>query len=89
VLTPGIFNSATEQLPQRMGVELVEGATLVDADDCVYMRTIGGPQRADVITAASTTFSSIPRPPPDSCSACPVWWAWRPAMWPSQRWARR
>jgi uncharacterized circularly permuted ATP-grasp superfamily protein len=53
VLTPGIFNSAYFEhsfLAQRMGVELVEGRDLfVDADDCVYMRTIGGPQRVDVI----------------------------------------
>ena len=53
VLTPGIFNSAYFEhsfLAQRMGVELVEGRDLfVAADDCVYMRTIGGPQRVDVI----------------------------------------
>jgi len=53
VLTPGIFNSAYFEhsfLAQRMGVELVEGRDLfVPADDCVYMRTIGGPQRVDVI----------------------------------------
>ena len=53
VLTPGIFNSAYFEhsfLAQRMGVELVEGRDLfVAADDCVYMRTIGGPQRVDVV----------------------------------------
>ncbi len=53
VLTPGIFNSAYFEhsfLAQRMGVELVEGRDLfVAADDCVYMRTIAGPQRVDVI----------------------------------------
>src|SRR5215207_4266384 len=53
VLTPGIFNSAYFEhsfLAQRMGVELVEGRDLfVDSDDCVYMRTISGPQRVDVI----------------------------------------
>ncbi|MCL4162857.1 UNVERIFIED_CONTAM: hypothetical protein GTU68_021075 [Idotea baltica] len=33
-----------------MGAELVEGADLfVDKDDCVYMRTINGPERVDVI----------------------------------------
>ncbi len=37
-------------LAQRMGVELVEGRDLFVADDdCVYMRTIAGPQRVDVI----------------------------------------
>ena len=53
VLTPGIYNSAYFEhayLAQRMGAELVEGADLMVAeDDCVYMRTIEGPARVDVI----------------------------------------
>jgi uncharacterized circularly permuted ATP-grasp superfamily protein len=53
VLTPGIFNSAYFEhafLAQQMGAHLVEGADLyVDDDDCVQMRTIGGPMRVDVI----------------------------------------
>nr|WP_067866924.1 circularly permuted type 2 ATP-grasp protein [Neptuniibacter marinus] len=53
VLTPGIFNSAYFEhafLAQKMGVELVEGSDLfVDDDDCVYMKTISGPERVDVI----------------------------------------
>jgi uncharacterized circularly permuted ATP-grasp superfamily protein len=53
VLTPGIFNSAYFEhsfLAQRMGATLVEGADLVVlADDCVYMRTIGGLERVDVV----------------------------------------
>jgi uncharacterized circularly permuted ATP-grasp superfamily protein len=53
VLTPGSFNSAYFEhsfLAQRMGVELVEGRDLfVGDDECVYMRTIAGPQRVDVI----------------------------------------
>ncbi len=53
VLTPGIFNSAYFEhsfLAQRMGAELVEGADLVVGDDdCVYMRTIKGLERVDVI----------------------------------------
>jgi uncharacterized circularly permuted ATP-grasp superfamily protein len=53
VLTPGIYNSAYFEhsfLAQRMGVELVEGPDLVVGDDdCVYMRTIAGPARVDVI----------------------------------------
>jgi len=53
VLTPGIYNSAYFEhayLAQQMGVELVEGRDLlVDDDDCVYMRTIEGPARVDVI----------------------------------------
>lgn len=53
VLTPGIFNSAYFEhsyLAQQMGAELVEGNDLfVDDDDCVYMRTIKGRSRVDVI----------------------------------------
>ena len=53
VLTPGIFNSAYFEhayLAQEMGAELVEGRDLyVDDDDCVYMRTVSGPARVDVI----------------------------------------
>ena len=53
VLTPGIHNSAYFEhsfLAQRMGATLVEGADLVVGDDdCVYMRTIGGRERVDVV----------------------------------------
>ncbi|KPK40306.1 MAG: hypothetical protein AMJ69_02870 [Gammaproteobacteria bacterium SG8_47] len=53
VLTPGIYNSAYFEhayLAQQMGAELVEGRDLVvDDDDCVYMRTVEGLSRVDVI----------------------------------------
>ena len=53
VLTPGIFNSAYFEhsfLAQQMGAELVEGSDLVVGDDdCVYMKTIEGLSRVDVI----------------------------------------
>ncbi|MCB1614754.1 MAG: circularly permuted type 2 ATP-grasp protein, partial [Pseudomonadales bacterium] len=53
VLTPGIFNSAYFEhafLAQQMGVELVEGSDLVvQNDDCVYMKTIAGLEKVDVI----------------------------------------
>ncbi len=53
VLTPGIYNSAYFEhayLAQQMGCELVEGSDLaVGDDDVVYMRTIDGWQRVDVI----------------------------------------
>jgi uncharacterized circularly permuted ATP-grasp superfamily protein len=53
VLTPGIYNSAYYEhayLAQEMGCELVEGRDLfVERDNCVYMHTIAGPQRVDVI----------------------------------------
>jgi len=53
VLTPGIYNSAYFEhayLAQQMGCELVEGRDLfVDSDDTVYVHTVDGPQRVDVI----------------------------------------
>ena len=53
VLTPGVFNSAYFEhsfLAARMGAELVEGADLVvGGDDRVYMKTIDGLVRVDVI----------------------------------------
>ena len=52
VLTPGIYNSAYFEhsyLAQQMGVELVEGRDLVVDKDCVYMRTVAGLSRVDVI----------------------------------------
>lgn len=53
VLTPGIYNSAYFEhsfLAQQMGAELVEGPDLiVGDDDCVYMKTVDGLSRVDVI----------------------------------------
>jgi uncharacterized circularly permuted ATP-grasp superfamily protein len=52
VLTPGIHNSAYFEhsfLAQQMGVELVEGRDLVVDSDVVYMKTIRGLRRVDVI----------------------------------------
>jgi uncharacterized circularly permuted ATP-grasp superfamily protein len=53
VLTPGIYNSAYFEhsyLAQKMGAILVEGSDLVvGEDDCVYMKTISGLRRVDVI----------------------------------------
>ena len=53
LLTPGIYNSAYFEhswLARQMGIELVEGPDLfVDEHDTVYMRTVHGPQRVDVI----------------------------------------
>jgi uncharacterized circularly permuted ATP-grasp superfamily protein len=53
VLTPGVYNSAYFEhayLAQQMGCELVEGRdVLVGDDDCVYMRTVEGLSRIDVI----------------------------------------
>jgi uncharacterized circularly permuted ATP-grasp superfamily protein len=53
VLTPGIYNSAYFEhsyLAQQMGCELVEGRDLFVADDdCVYMHTVDGAARVDVV----------------------------------------
>ncbi|MFZ2169911.1 MAG: circularly permuted type 2 ATP-grasp protein [Methylococcaceae bacterium] len=53
VLTPGIYNSAYFEhayLAQQIGAQLVEGSDLVVGDDdCVYMRTIEGLDKVDVI----------------------------------------
>ncbi|MCA9262245.1 MAG: circularly permuted type 2 ATP-grasp protein [Planctomycetales bacterium] len=52
VLTPGIYNSAYYEhsfLAQQMGVELVEGTDLVVRDGFVYMKTVDGLRRVDVI----------------------------------------
>ncbi|MCP5332564.1 MAG: circularly permuted type 2 ATP-grasp protein, partial [Pseudomonadales bacterium] len=53
VLTPGIYNSAYFEhayLAQQMGCELVEGRDLVvGKDDIVYMQTMAGLKRVDVI----------------------------------------
>jgi len=52
VLTPGVYNSAYFEhsfLARQMGVQLVEGCDLIVIDDFVYMRTIYGFERVDVI----------------------------------------
>ena len=52
VLTPGIYNSAYFEhsfLAQQMGIELVEGRDLIVDGGVVYMKTIKGLTRVDVI----------------------------------------
>ena len=52
LLTPGIYNSAYFEhtfLARQMGIELVEGRDLVVDADVVYMKTIRGLRRVDVI----------------------------------------
>lgn len=53
LLTPGTYNSAYYEhcyLASQMGIELVRGPDLVVlADDCVYLKTIGGLERVHVI----------------------------------------
>ncbi|WP_181347692.1 circularly permuted type 2 ATP-grasp protein [Thalassobacillus sp. CUG 92003] len=52
LLTPGMFNSAYYDhvfLAQQMGIELVEGRDLYVRDDKVFMKTIRGLRRVDII----------------------------------------
>ena len=52
VLTPGIYNSAYFEhafLADQMGVELVQGSDLVVEDGALWMRTIRGRARVDVL----------------------------------------
>ena len=52
LLTPGIYTSAYFEhsfLAQQMGIELVEGRDLVVDGDVVFMKTINGFRRVDVI----------------------------------------
>lgn len=52
ILTPGLYNSAFYEhsyLAKTMGVELVEGRDLFVEHDFVYMKTIHGPRKVDII----------------------------------------
>lgn len=52
LLTPGIYNSAYYEhafLAQAMGIELVEGRDLFVENNFVYMKTIYGPKKVNVI----------------------------------------
>ncbi|MGQ1783520.1 MULTISPECIES: circularly permuted type 2 ATP-grasp protein [unclassified Saccharicrinis] len=52
IVTPGMYNSAYYEhtyLAQTMGVQLVEGRDLFVERDFVYMKTIHGPIKVDVI----------------------------------------
>ncbi|MHA7942614.1 circularly permuted type 2 ATP-grasp protein [Formosa sp. 3Alg 14/1] len=52
ILTPGVYNSAYYEhsfLAKTIGIELVEGRDLVVENDFVYMKTIYGLKKVDVI----------------------------------------
>jgi uncharacterized circularly permuted ATP-grasp superfamily protein len=52
LLTPGSYNSAYFEhtyLAQKMGIELAEGQDLFVENDFVYLKTIGGKIRVDVV----------------------------------------
>jgi uncharacterized circularly permuted ATP-grasp superfamily protein len=52
LLTPGVYNPAYFEhafLARKMGIELVEGRDLFCEEDVLYMRSLGGRQRVDVV----------------------------------------
>jgi uncharacterized circularly permuted ATP-grasp superfamily protein len=52
IITPGVYNSAYYEhsfLAKQMGIDLVEGRDLFVENDFVYIRTIYGPKKVDVI----------------------------------------
>lgn len=52
LLTPGPFNEAYFEhayLARHLGLLLVEGADLMVRDQCVYLKTLGGLERIDII----------------------------------------
>jgi uncharacterized circularly permuted ATP-grasp superfamily protein len=52
LLTPGVHNAAYFEhafLARKMGIELVEGRDLFCHENVLYMRSIGGRQRVDVV----------------------------------------
>ncbi len=76
LFTPGIYNSAYFEhafLAYEMGIDLVQGQDLfVGDDDFVYMRTIDGPCRVDVIyRRIDDKFLDPEVFRPDSLLGCP------------------
>ncbi len=52
LLTPGVFNSAYYEhtlLARQMGIPLVEGHDLITHNNVVYMRTVAGLRKVDII----------------------------------------
>src|ERR1700723_3980125 len=52
LLTPGVRNPAYFEhafLARKMGIELVEGRDLICRDNVLYMRSVGGQRRGDVV----------------------------------------
>jgi uncharacterized circularly permuted ATP-grasp superfamily protein len=82
LLTPGVHNSAYFEhcyLAAQMGIELVEGSDLTTRDDHVYVKTIGGLERVDVIyRRVGDDYLDPETGHPDSVIGCPgLMRAWR------------
>ena len=87
VMTPGAYNSAYFEhvfLAEQMGVELVEGQDLFVENDMVYMRTVAGPRRVEVIYRrlddARWACAGCSRPIARATSPSPTRWA---RAWPT------
>ena len=88
LLTPGVHNSAYFEhcyLAAQMGIDLVEGSDLTTRDDHVYMKTIGGLERVDVIyRRVGDDYLDPETGHPDSVIGCPglmrVWRAGNVAL---------
>jgi uncharacterized circularly permuted ATP-grasp superfamily protein len=75
LLTPGVHNPAYFEhafLARKMGIELVEGQDLYCRDHILYMRSMGGRQRVDVVyRRVNDDFLDPVHFRPDSVVGCP------------------
>ena len=75
LLTPGVHNAAYFEhafLARKMGIELVEGSDLFCHDHVLYMRSLGGQQRVDVVyRRVNDDFLDPVHFRPDSVVGCP------------------
>src|SRR5918994_483560 len=75
LLTPGVHNPAYFEhafLARRMGIELVEGRDLFCRENFLYMRSVGGEQRVDVVyRRVNDAFLDPVQFRPDSVVGCP------------------
>ncbi|MCA2230178.1 circularly permuted type 2 ATP-grasp protein [Nonomuraea aurantiaca] len=75
LLTPGVHNAAYFEhafLARKMGIELVEGRDLFCREQVLYMRSIGGQQRVDVVyRRVNDDFFDPVHFRPESVVGCP------------------
>jgi uncharacterized circularly permuted ATP-grasp superfamily protein len=75
LLTPGVHNPAYFEhafLARRMGIELVEGRDLFCRENVLYMRSVGGEQRVDVVyRRVNDDFLDPVQFRPNSIVGCP------------------
>jgi uncharacterized circularly permuted ATP-grasp superfamily protein len=75
LLSPGVYNPAYFEhafLARKMGIELVEGRDLFCEEHVLYMRSLGGRQRVDVVyRRVNDDFLDPVHFRPDSVVGCP------------------